>query len=140
MSDELWNFFNEVAFKERARVEENIRFNTERKMLDSLAPERWNELRTAIKKTLSQMKPLELEHSETEHSLTVNRYKHDVIARTLSLTFDPTIPRILWSCLPMQRKGQITFGMQGSALYYVADGAIRIEDEIIQVLLSCLAG
>ncbi len=96
---------NSINAENERRLEETIRFNRERRMMDSLAPEKWEELKKAIKETCSEMSPLDLRHAETLNGLVVNRFKDDVPIRTLSLTYDQTIPRIIWNCYP-RKPGQ----------------------------------
>ncbi len=108
--------------------------------MDSLAPEKWDELKEAVKKTCSEMSPLDLRHKEELNALAVNRFKDDVPIRTLSLTYDQTIPRIIWKCYPLAKAGSITFSLQGSALSYVMNEKVCPLDEVLTRLLGCLTG
>ena len=140
MSDGIQELLGQIELRERAEMEENIRFNTERRMIESLAPDKWNALKESIKATLLEMRPLHLQHTETASTLVVSRFKGGVAVRTLTLAFDSSIPRISWCCFPPRKTGSITFSLQVSTLFYVANDAVRTEDEVVAVLLSCLTG
>jgi hypothetical protein len=133
----LQSFLSDLRTEEQRRLEETIRVNRERSMVDSLAPEKWEELKQEIKKTCPDMKPLDLRIEEHPNSLVVTRFTDDVPTRTLTLIYDQAIPRIIWKCHPRARSGSITFSLQNSELFYVSDGRVGPIEEILIVLLSC---
>jgi hypothetical protein len=137
---DLRTLIDKINSDEEKKFEETVRFNRERRMMDSLAPEKWNELQEAIKKTCPEMAPLDLRHTEELSALVVNRFKDDVPIKTLSLIYDQAIPRIIWKCYPPSKTGSITFSLQASTLFYVMNERVCPLDEIITRLLGCLTG
>ena len=128
----------------RQRFEEVFQFNVERRIMDSLAPEKWEELKAALQKKAG-IAPIKLKCEEDAvNSFSVIRYRDNGdYWKALRLHFDPAVPRITWHCRGFSaRKGTITFRVQESSLLLVIDeesgrGEIVTFIDLIELLFSC---
>ena len=125
--------------------EETLRFNTERRIMDSLAPDKWEELKAALRKKAAIV-PIRVTCEDGYNSFTVTRYKDEGDHwKALVLRFDPAVPRITWHCRDLEdKKGTITFRVQESSLLMVINeesgrGEIMPLNQLIELLFSCAA-
>jgi hypothetical protein len=84
---------------------------------------------------------LNLTYTETTQSLTVERYDGAEALRTLRVSYDPAVPRIVWRCMdPFEKSGWFTFRLAGSRLLYLSNNKNMPLHEIIMLLTMCLTG
>lgn len=122
-----------------AKLQETMRFNTERRMIGSLAPEKWEELRRAVKAACRDAVCLNLKYEETPKTLVIKRFEGGLALKTLTLTYDETVPRITWKCCdPLLNTGSIHFALHGLSLHLIVNDAVQVMPDIVFMLTSCL--
>jgi hypothetical protein len=112
--------------------------------IDSLAKDEWEVFRQRLKaecEHMASVTPLNFRYTETTQSLTVERYEGAEALRTLHVSYDPAVPRIVWRCMdPFEKSGWFTFRLAGSRLLYLADNINMPLPMIITRLTMCLTG
>src|ERR1039457_6852590 len=88
-----------IVAQESAQFEENKRFNTEREIMDSLAPRKWCELKQSFGETAAQITrasrtfEFECEEPDTD-TFHVNRIVRGIAIQAITFTFDRHLPAI----------------------------------------------
>ncbi len=119
------DFTTHITTREEMILEENKRFNSERQILLTLAPEKWEELKNAFtgecERVSLRSHCMQIECDEPdEYLFQVNRIVsggHGIAA--LTFRFDPTIPRIVWQDLWNKKlKMTIDLPLVGSNVFF----------------------
>lgn len=124
---------------------ETSRFNAEQRLITAQAPEKWRELKREVVaecERIQQFATIKLEVEETEWRVRVSRIENGLTIKALTVTYDPSVPRIVWECKNPVRpgNGSIFFRVHNGSVFYIVDNAIELLPYMLPTLTSCITG
>jgi hypothetical protein len=130
---------------EEARLEENKRFDTERQILERLAPEKWAEMKEVFRHECARVS--ERSHRSnfecddpTPKTFYVSRIINGLALEVLTLRFDSSVPRIVFDIRGVRPKhGSVDFLVCGSALVFAnGKSGVALPEFVLDTLMHIM--
>jgi hypothetical protein len=139
------NIIDRLSEVEAARMEENKRFNTEREIMEALAPERWAEMKAAFRKECANISKRSAEFTfecdePTATILFINRIVRGLVMRIMTLRYDPPVPRIIFSIEGSRpRNGSVDFLVRGSSVFFAnGTSGVILPEFVVDCLMDIM--
>jgi hypothetical protein len=136
------NLVDRLSAIEAARLEENKRFNTERQIMEELAPEKWMEMKKAFREECAPIS--ECSHrfdfqcdDPTPTAFHVSRIINGLAVRVVTLRFDRAVPRIVFDTHDSHPiHGTVEFLVCGSSLVFAnGQSGIVLTEFVVNTLM-----
>lgn len=112
---------------------------SEQKLLEALAPDKWIELSNAVKSACLNARTVRVEFEESPNILITKRVENGWVPKILTLTFNTEKSRIEWKCCdPHLQQGLIDIKLYGKDAFFVERGINRPLPDLVFVLTSCI--
>jgi hypothetical protein len=142
MSD---NIVDRLSAVEAARLEETKRFNTERQIMEALAPEKWAEMKEAFRRECANVTErssrFTFECDEPTPSIFfINRIINGLAMRLVTLRFDPAVPRIVFSMEGRRPiSGSVDFLVCGSTVVFAnGTSGVILPEFVLNTLMQIM--
>jgi len=136
---------SQVSAMETARFEENKRLNAEREILQTLAPDRWKEMKTAFRDECAAI-------SERSHRFTfecadltpwlfsISNVIHGQAMRLATLRFDLAVPRIAFETHGHRpHSGSVDFLVRGSSVFFAnGESGVILPEFVVNLLMHVM--
>jgi hypothetical protein len=136
---------SQVSAMEAARFEENKRLNAEREILQSLAPEKWGEMKAAFRKDCASVGErshrFSFECSEpTPWLFTISNVIYGSAMRLATLRFDSAVPRIVFETHGHRpQSGSVDFLVRGSTVFFAnGESGVILPEFVVNLLMHVM--